>query len=259
MTKEIWKEVPGYEGFYEVSNKGIVRSLDRFVNFKNSKKLCKGKIRAMTINSWGYYTLGLTKEGKETKFQVHQLVAMAFLNYIRGVPDSVIDHIDRNTLNNNVENLRVVSVRENNQNRDKSETSSIYTGVYFNSNGLWTSGISLKGKNYNLCSRFNSQEEAYKIYTKACENIHNFNGNIKDFRRLIGITPKEINMYFDKSKNKFVSEIKIDNIKIFLKRHTHKEDAILMYNIAKDLKDNFKGDVKEFRELIKTEYDKRKN
>lgn len=254
--KEVWKEIPGYEGFYEVSDCGNVRSIPR--QYKTNTKVFKSTKyvnRKFTTDPWGYYVLGLSKNGEERKFRVHQLVAMAFLGHKLCHMKLVIDHKDRNKKNNHVDNLRIVSVRENNLNKGKDGHTSEYVGVYKNSNNNWTAGIGLNGKNYNLFSRAKNQDEAKEIFTKAIENVHNFNGNIEDFRILIGIEPPEYNnFYYDKSRNKFVSEITINRTSIFLKRFDVKSEAVTMTEIAKSIRQEFDGDKAKFRNKVKELY-----
>lgn len=72
---EIWLNIHGYEGLYQVSNLGRVRSLDRHVG----KRKAKGVIKKQWLNKDGYYAVGLFKEGKEREYTVHRLVAKAFI------------------------------------------------------------------------------------------------------------------------------------------------------------------------------------
>lgn len=118
--QEIWKDVKGYEGFYQVSNLGRVRSLDRFVEnngaFGNPKFIgIKGKLlKPRTSKSkglkTGYYRVALS--GKNCC--VHKLVANAFIPNPFNKPQ--VDHIDCDVSNNRVENLKWVTQKENRNN-----------------------------------------------------------------------------------------------------------------------------------------------
>lgn len=102
MIKEIWKDIKEYEGLYQVSNLGKIRSLDRAVRKNYNKYVSKGKILKQEIRNT-YYTVQLNKEGKRKVFQVHRLVAQAFIPNYNNYP--IVNHIDENPVNNMVENL----------------------------------------------------------------------------------------------------------------------------------------------------------
>ena len=251
MEEEIWKDIPGYESLYQASTLGRRKSLARLVEYVDGRKRYTNDIIKKTVTDYlGYQKLGLSKNNKEKKYGVHQLVALTFLNHNICGLEKVVDHIDNNPKNNNLNNLRIVTNRQNCQNRGD-KTSSKFPGVHKNSADLWTAGIKIKGKGYNITSRCKTEEEAYKIYLKACENVDIFDGDMKKFRKEIGVVEKSCKPYFDKSKNKFVSEITINNISIFLKRFKEKDDAIKMNSIAKQNKHLFKGDKPDFRAKVK--------
>ena len=95
-------------GLYQVSNYGNVRRL-RFINSKHNfekVKQCK-----QTLNTWGYMTVNLSKNGKSNTKRVHRLVAETFL----GESDLQVDHIDGNKQNNKLDNLEYVTPKENTQ------------------------------------------------------------------------------------------------------------------------------------------------
>lgn len=95
MEKEIWADIKGYEGLYQVSTYGRVRSL----NYKRT-----GKIKIMKCCFCnGYFNIGLTKNKKTKTFLIHRLVAEAFISNQDNLPE--INHIDENRSNNHVENL----------------------------------------------------------------------------------------------------------------------------------------------------------
>ena len=101
MNNEIWKPVVGYEGLYEVSNLGQIRSLG---NTRGPSRF-KGKITILrTEASWvGHLRVQLRKDGKYKHYYVHRIVAAAFLPNPDKLP--IINHKDCNPLNNSVDNL----------------------------------------------------------------------------------------------------------------------------------------------------------
>ena len=100
---EIWKEIKDYEGIYQISNLGRVKS------FKYGKE----KLLKNIINSRGYYNVHLFKNNHREKKTLHQLVAFAFLNHTPCGMELVVNHKDLNKLNNRVENLEIVTQKEN--------------------------------------------------------------------------------------------------------------------------------------------------
>lgn len=109
--KETWKDIKGYEGLYQVSNFGNVKSLDHNVINKGIKQLRKGKILKQNINTWGYATVFLYKKGIGKRFAIHRLVAITFIKNNENKEE--INHIDGNKLNNNILNLEWCTRREN--------------------------------------------------------------------------------------------------------------------------------------------------
>ena len=94
---EIWKDIKDYEGLYQVSNWGRVKSLGNGGTYKTSRMLQPVKTEK------GYLRVGLYKNGKHKMCMVHRLVAFAFLDNPEGKPE--VNHIDEDKTNNRVENL----------------------------------------------------------------------------------------------------------------------------------------------------------
>lgn len=109
---EIWKDIIGYEGIYQVSNMGRVKSLDRMVKHsKGGYAKAKGKMIKTTIMPNGYIRVGLAVKGKCKGFYVHRLVAEAFLPNPHNKEH--VDHINTIRDDNRVDNLRWVTRKEN--------------------------------------------------------------------------------------------------------------------------------------------------
>lgn len=164
--EEIYKDIPNYEGLYQVSNLGNVRSLDR-VNSRGRN--IKGLILSLKLRK-GYKATNLCYNAKLKTFNVHQLVAMAFLSHIPNGHKLVVDHIDNNPLNNRLDNLQIISNREN-LSKDKKNGTSKYTGVYWNNSlGKWTSAIVINS-NKKVLGHFECETEAHKAYQNKLKEI----------------------------------------------------------------------------------------
>ena len=113
MTKcntqeEIWKDVKGHEGIYQISNLGKVKSLTRILP-NGSKR--KGIVLKQCTGPSGYVVVCLSKDGKSKTKYIHRLVADAFVP--NDESEKEVDHLDNNKLNNSSGNLEWVSRKEN--------------------------------------------------------------------------------------------------------------------------------------------------
>ena len=104
MENEQWKDILGFEGIYQVSSFGRIKSLPRVVNIAdNKKRTTPEKILAVIVQSRGYQVATLSKNDKQTRVRVNRVVAEAFLENNKKLPE--VNHIDGNKLNNHYLNL----------------------------------------------------------------------------------------------------------------------------------------------------------
>lgn len=161
---EIWKDIPGYHGKYQVSNEGRVRSLPQY-NLRTTRILKPGKSKN------GYYRVSLSSAAKRKSFLVHQLVAMAFLNHKPNGHSLVVDHINNISTDNRLENLQIITLREN-TNKDRGERDlALPLGVYKTTNGKkYGAHIGHKGKVIYLGS-YDTPEEAHEAYLTKLKEL----------------------------------------------------------------------------------------
>lgn len=165
---EIWKPIKGYEGRYEFSNLNNVKSIGRVVKNRYSTYWV-GDIVLKPVFDGRYYKVNLCLNRKGKTFGIHQLVAMYHFGHIPNGLHLVVDHINDITTDNRVENLQVITQREN-INKKHIKRSSKLTGVYWkNLNKKWSSKIYLNKKAINL-GLFDTEEEASEYYENALKN-----------------------------------------------------------------------------------------
>lgn len=116
---EIWKDVPGYEGYYQISNMGNVKSLDRVVEKSGRLHHIKGHILRQSKTRCGYYIIGFSKEDKRTYHLVHRLVADVFIPNPDNLP--CVNHKDEVKVNNHADNLEWCTHLYNNIFGDRQE------------------------------------------------------------------------------------------------------------------------------------------
>lgn len=106
-----WKDIPGFEGYYQVSTTGLIQSKDRYVVNNKGEAFKKSQVIKPFKNGSGYFQLVLQKEGVKHRPYVHVLVARAFIQNPDNLPE--VNHIDHNKLNCCVSNLEWVTKSEN--------------------------------------------------------------------------------------------------------------------------------------------------
>ena len=150
--EEIWKYVTGYDEDYECSNLGNVRS----------QKFYRNKNLTLCTNKNGYSFCLLYNEGFRKLWKVHQLIAITFLLHDIKSKTLVIDHIDNNKLNNRLDNLQLITQRQN-LSKDKKGLSK-YTGVSWSkSSKKWKAQIRVNYKDIYL-GLFDNELDSSKSY-----------------------------------------------------------------------------------------------
>ena len=154
---ERYKNIEGYDN-YEISDLGNVKN-------KTTGKIIKSRIRE------GYFITDLRSGPNVRKtFKLHRLLANAFIENLEGKP--IVDHIDRNSLNNKLDNLRWATASENGMNKKtQRNNTSTCTGVRFKKDKqMWCAEIKIQGKSkfigyyINFGDALNARKDAEKIY-----------------------------------------------------------------------------------------------
>ena len=162
--KEIFKDIPSYEGCYQVSNLGRVKSLQR-------KGVAFDKYLKPGLGSDGYKMVVLSKDKKIRGFKVHQLVAMAFLSHERCGHKVVVDHINNIKTDNRLNNLQLITNRENSS-KDRTGYSSKYVGVHLDKRNNRFIATIYNGEKQVHIGTFDTELEASEAYQKQLKIIN---------------------------------------------------------------------------------------
>ena len=235
--KEIWKNIPNYEGYYQASNLGRVSSVDRWLIMKNNKKrFFKGRVVGVSNkeHSKGYNRVNLCKIGQSRGFYVSQVVAMAFLGHVPNGHDFIIDHINGIRDDDRLENLRIATQRENLSicfRSDKKSLSSKYVGVsFFKKIEKWASQIYYKDKNV-IIGYFKTELEASNAYQLALSKVKDGTFNPEEYKPVF--TSKHRGISFHKGDKRWQMHLTINGKQKFLGSCKTEEDA---YNALESYK-----------------------
>ena len=179
LENEIWKDCKGYEGLYQVSNKGRIKSYERVRSnhtggiWIQEEAILKGK-----INNDNYRVVHLQQPKGKSKIEfVHRLVAIAFIDNPEHKTE--VDHIDSNRLNNCVENLRWVTREENMKNASnakhitKNLVLCIQTGQVFSNSNEAAKVNGGDAGNIRKSARSYNKEKQYSVYGYTYAYIRN--------------------------------------------------------------------------------------
>lgn len=171
----MWKSISGYEGYYEISDKGEIRSIDRIcTDTKGRKRHRPGILLKPDIAANGYYRVTLAKEGKKVQKYLHRLIAEHFIPNPNNLPQ--VNHKDGNKLNCNIENLEWVTEKDN--------------VIHAYKNGLINHTRGEQHPNYGKCG--GDSKRAIKVIGR---NV--ITGEIKEYNAMVetrkdGFLPSEV-------------------------------------------------------------------
>lgn len=183
--KEIWKDIDGFEGYYQVSNLGRVKSLERIRIANNGKSetaqfQVKEKILAISKQTQGYSQVNLCKDGTQKTHRLNRLVAITFIPNPENKPE--VNHIDGNKDNNCVSNLEWVTSKENTRHKlthglNKTRSRAVLKvddngNVVAEFDSIKSAAESVNGSKGNICMAckgLKSREKAYGYYWRYKE------------------------------------------------------------------------------------------
>lgn len=228
LEYEQWKDIAGYEGLYQVSSFGRVRSLDKYIDHpKGGKAFCKGRILTGSINKQGYKRITLTKDKISINYLIHRLVAIAFIdnpyNY------QCVNHIWENQkANNNIHNLEWCTVAYNNSYGTKLQRYSDKKAYVIQQIDIHTGTVIAEYKGVRAAAKA-VNGDATNI-AKACR-VKSYNRNVKGY-------------YWNYKDEPFVLyQEKISKAEIKQKKYNHFEDE-------KVIRYDFNGNViKEYNSI----------
>lgn len=172
MDKEIWKDIEGYENYYQISNLGNIKSLPRKIINNKGYYISKEKILSAGLSASGYMHIALCRFGKNKTFKIHRLKAIAFIPNPENKP--CINHIDGNKLNNDIYNLEWCTHSENHKHAFKIGLKTPHHNTDHSSN----KPVNQLDLNMNFIAKYKSIHEAfritgidYRMISKVCTGI----------------------------------------------------------------------------------------
>lgn len=167
MKKETWKNIKDYEGYYQISSYGRVKSLKRQVKTKNGFRIIKEKILKKIPDKDKYIMVKLSKNNKIKTCKVHRLVAEYFIENPNNLPQ--VNHIDGNKQNNYYKNLEYTANLKN-TNHYHSRNGTKKYGVHMSQN-KWRARIKKDGKSICL-GHYEKKDDAYQAFYNKYKELH---------------------------------------------------------------------------------------
>lgn len=168
-TKEIWRDIKGYKGLYQISNFGRVKSLAKKWKAGYGNLVTRTKpdtIMKPATDEWGYLKESFSKNRNKRTIRVHVLVWDHFGNKRRNGLKLQIDHADNNKTNNHIENLQLLTSRQHNhktaiESPRNGKRISKYVGVYYDKSRKRHRAHIIVNRKYIHIGQFKTEEEAH--------------------------------------------------------------------------------------------------
>lgn len=214
--QEEWRDIPGYEGFYQVSSFGRVKSLYRVVpHGKNGTYVFYEKILVQSLDPNGYLRVGLSKDDDRETKKVHRLVALCFI----GDSHLHVDHINPIPTFNCIWNIQYLSPRENTvKAMEAKHNRELPMGVFLEEGGNYVARLTYKGVQYRL-GMFPTPELASAQYQRAAGDLDNIENYIIRFK------PSQYGNGVKKHGNKYTAYTNIRGKKTYLGTFDTPEEA----------------------------------
>ena len=178
MENEIWKDIPDYEGYYQASNLGKIRSLDRKILRSNNKKhiLLRGKVLKPKKCNDNYLHVSLLKDNTIKYITVHRLIALTFIKQIK--LKKCVNHINSIRYDNRLENLEWVNHKENTAHMFRNNRNPNQKGEKHGMSKLTNDDILEIRLLYEKGIKQNKIAEKYKVSkTLICKIVNRLNWN----------------------------------------------------------------------------------
>jgi len=174
---EIWKDIKDYEGLYKISNKGNVKSLDRIILYKNGKRRFFESQQISLVNTHGYSTVSLNKNGNGKRFYLHRLLALSYLPLVKGKND--INHINGIKDDNRLENIEWCTQSENVQHAYDNDLNKNAREIYLTN----VAGLKYAFPNLKNASLWLGKNKAYVslMVTKGYKYLKDDKGNLYNY------------------------------------------------------------------------------
>lgn len=174
LPSEEWRPAFGFEGRYEVSNTGNVRSVPRTVMRTNGVPMTvRGRILSIRIDDYGYRAASLKRSAYSVNMRTHDVGRLVALSFGVITPDQEVDHHNRIRTDDKLSNLRPATRSQNtaNRSRQSNNTSGVTGVVWDKSRGQWAARVEKDGVLHNL-GRFANMADAIKARNEGAVRLH---------------------------------------------------------------------------------------